>query len=121
MITGDALLELLQAMNPEDLRRLDEQVRPARTAPELNCPSCGEPMKVGVLRGITIDRCHQHGIWFDGKELAAVLEAAGDTFAAGQTARGAFSIFGIAIGVGSSGDGIGFDMSPRAPKRPKDL
>ena len=41
------------------------------------CPVCALAMSVEASDGVTIDRCADHGIWFDGGELAAVLEHAG--------------------------------------------
>ena len=30
-------------------------------------------MAVGVLDGVTIDRCVEHGIWFDATELSRIV------------------------------------------------
>src|SRR5688500_4180444 len=50
------------------------------------CPRCTQPMLAGKLNAklfgklakakAALDRCPTHGIWFDGDELAAVLESA---------------------------------------------
>jgi Zn-finger nucleic acid-binding protein len=40
------------------------------------CPRCTATMTVLALFDIEVDRCEQHGVWFDGKELAMVLESA---------------------------------------------
>jgi Zn-finger nucleic acid-binding protein len=41
------------------------------------CPACAMPMRVESFQGAEIDRCAQHGIWFDDAELAEVLAKAG--------------------------------------------
>jgi ribosomal protein S27AE len=50
------------------------------------CPRCTAPMTTHKLRVVlgeeiakprpVLDRCSEHGIWFDGEELAAVFEKA---------------------------------------------
>jgi Zn-finger nucleic acid-binding protein len=37
------------------------------------CPACRAPMHVESFHGSELDRCAQHGIWFDDAELADVL------------------------------------------------
>jgi Zn-finger nucleic acid-binding protein len=38
------------------------------------CPVCRTALAVGELEGVTVDRCAEHGIWFDAGELAASLK-----------------------------------------------
>jgi len=38
------------------------------------CPACKAKMVLEKLEGVTIDRCGDHGVWFDEGELAEVLE-----------------------------------------------
>ena len=48
------------------------------------CPTCGQPLSTCNLRVVideelakprpVLDRCIDHGLWFDGEELAKVLE-----------------------------------------------
>jgi hypothetical protein len=45
----------------------------AGTAGERACPVCRAALIVEVLEGVTIDRCGEHGVWFDQAELAAAL------------------------------------------------
>lgn len=40
---------------------------------KLACPTCGEAMEGWRLYHVPIDRCPQHGIWFDRDELLKVL------------------------------------------------
>ncbi len=40
------------------------------------CPACDRPMAVERLGTATVDRCAQHGIWFDETELAEALQTA---------------------------------------------
>lgn len=44
--------------------------------PALTCPRCPARMDKHVLHGLTVDRCGEHGLWFDGTELAGVIAAA---------------------------------------------
>jgi Zn-finger nucleic acid-binding protein len=41
----------------------------------LSCPTCGKAMEGWKLYEVAIDRCRNHGVWFDGGELMAVLLA----------------------------------------------
>ncbi len=43
---------------------------------ERTCPCCTTKLATLDLFGIEVDRCAAHGVWFDGKELTSVLEAA---------------------------------------------
>ncbi len=45
---------------------------PARA--QLPCAACGNAMQALVLFSVPVDRCRAHGVWFDGDELALVLE-----------------------------------------------
>ena len=51
---------------------------PAATgkAGERSCPVCRELLVVEVIETVAIDRCGTHGVWFDPKELATMLEHA---------------------------------------------
>ena len=42
------------------------------------CPVCVAAMTVETLDGVTIDRCPEHGVWFDPTELEVVLVREGD-------------------------------------------
>lgn len=44
----------------------------------LPCPTCREAMGTWTLHAIAIDRCPNHGLWFDRDELQIVLRAVGD-------------------------------------------
>ena len=43
---------------------------------ERACPICATPMVVEPLETVTIDRCADHGVWFDDTELQAALHHA---------------------------------------------
>jgi Zn-finger nucleic acid-binding protein len=45
-----------------------EQARP--------CAVCARPMQPVSLGAVALDRCVEHGVWFDATELAAVLKHA---------------------------------------------
>ena len=40
------------------------------------CPNCSKSMETVKLGTVALDRCEPHGVWFDAKELAAVLSEA---------------------------------------------
>jgi Zn-finger nucleic acid-binding protein len=42
----------------------------------LVCPCCTAAMTAHKLYGIAVDRCEEHGVWFDKAELEAALQAA---------------------------------------------
>jgi Zn-finger nucleic acid-binding protein len=56
--------------------QLDTFTLPAGKPGTRTCPRCTATMSVLALFEIEVDRCEQHGVWFDGKELAMVLESA---------------------------------------------
>lgn len=37
------------------------------------CPECAKDMATVKLGTVALDRCEAHGVWFDAKELAALL------------------------------------------------
>jgi Zn-finger nucleic acid-binding protein/ribosomal protein S27AE len=50
---------------------------PVSGAPgERACPICATAMIVELLEAVTIDRCAEHGVWFDDTELQAALHHA---------------------------------------------
>lgn len=40
------------------------------------CPVCGTAMATVKLGTVVLDRCEPHGVWFDARELAALLKQA---------------------------------------------
>ena len=40
------------------------------------CPECATSMQHVKLGTVQLDRCEQHGVWFDAHELAALLKQA---------------------------------------------
>jgi Zn-finger nucleic acid-binding protein len=75
--------ELLNETSPDDVRPLSRRLFPA-TATTRGCPRCATAMTSHALYGVTLDRCATHGIWCDAEELAAVLLANGEAYAARQ-------------------------------------
>jgi Zn-finger nucleic acid-binding protein len=53
----------------------------------LACAECGETMQALNLVREPIDRCKQHGIWFDKHELRAVIERIGRNISATPAGR----------------------------------
>jgi Zn-finger nucleic acid-binding protein len=45
----------------------------------LRCPVCDAPLGLVVAGGVHIDRCKEHGLWFDAGELMRLLVEAGVT------------------------------------------
>lgn len=43
---------------------------------ERTCAACGKPMQWVNLGSVKLDRCPDHGVWFDADELAALLAQA---------------------------------------------
>ncbi len=41
--------------------------------PTRSCPDCKKPMRSHVLENITVERCPDHGVWLDNRELPQVL------------------------------------------------
>lgn len=59
---------------------------PAGAPGERRCPACASALTVEALEGATVDRCAEHGVWFDPAELEAALQhAAGVDPQAGST------------------------------------
>jgi Zn-finger nucleic acid-binding protein len=75
---------------PQPLKLVD---RPAEDA--LTCPRCTAGLAPHLLYGIKVDRCGEHGLWFDREELEQVLRAAGAIEK--QRAGVGEKVFGIAF------------------------
>ncbi len=68
--------DALAAMMAEMLGRPWVAPLPAGEPGPRRCPVCDRAMRVETLTEVTIDRCTEHGIWFDPDELATVLARA---------------------------------------------
>ena len=75
---------------------------PATTPePIRQCPRCVTKMTKHTLHGIILDRCDEHGYWFDGEELSRVLEKhSAETL---KEARKLSPLKQIAVGLGIAG------------------
>jgi Zn-finger nucleic acid-binding protein len=72
-MVGDAeLVRMLEDLGPDDERGLDARLAPA-TSPSRRCPCCATMMTAHMLNHTLIDRCPEHGVWFDAGELEQVL------------------------------------------------
>lgn len=49
---------------------------PSGDAGSLACPVCIDPMRVQPFAGVTVDRCGEHGVWFDALQLGTALHHA---------------------------------------------
>ena len=65
--------ELLRQMSSDVGRTIEQLLTPGGSDVPRPCPRCETAMIVGVLDGVTIDRCVEHGIWFDATELSRVV------------------------------------------------
>jgi len=90
---------------------------PAGTAGERTCPCCAAKLARLDLFGIEVDRCDAHGVWFDGKELTLVLEAASgiDPKTIETATPAKRSAFGLIKSLFGSRHGL-----PGQPRRPAD-
>ena len=90
----------------------------AEGEPGRTCPRCVAKMQPLRVFSIALDRCTEHGVWFDSQELAMVLEAAsgvdprlieeGPQYAEMGTLAKLKAWFGSR------------HKSPQSPRRPKD-
>ncbi len=82
------------------------------------CPRCAAKMQPVRLFSIPLDRCVEHGIWFDAKELAMVLESASgiDPFLIAEGPQYADLTFLAKLKTWFSSRNKG----PQAPRRPSD-
>ena len=68
------LEDVLVAMLEQSANTLVELPWKPRAIDQLRpCAVCGEPMQTVSLGTVALDRCAPHGVWFDRKELAAIL------------------------------------------------
>ena len=74
--------QMLHDMAPDDLRTLDARITARFADAPRSCPRCGTPLRPMELETISVDRCDQHGLWFDTDHLAWMLEVAGRDHAA---------------------------------------
>ena len=72
LIDEHALLERLAAMQLPEIPRPPEWSEQQRKTVRA-CPECSRTMETVALFGIHVDRCAEHGMWFNEGELAAVL------------------------------------------------
>jgi Zn-finger nucleic acid-binding protein/ribosomal protein S27AE len=73
-VQNPALTALVQEM----VNQPWELPAPTGAAGPRPCPVCTQPMLVETLEAVAIDRCEEHGLWFDQAELGALLEHAGE-------------------------------------------
>ena len=72
-ILADMVLRMRDGTGPTSLAFLSRTTADGVRA----CPSCGKGMAHVALEGVELDRCADHGIWFDGRELQTTLHEAG--------------------------------------------
>lgn len=70
-LTEDGLRHRLELMKPGAVLAQ----RPGRGAGGRRCPACAEPLASIEIEGIELDRCAEHGVWFDANELSDLLVA----------------------------------------------
>jgi ribosomal protein S27AE len=72
-VENPALVEMVVAMTSEPW----ELPASAGSAGERKCPACAAAMARDLALGVALDRCSNHGVWFDADELQKLLEQAG--------------------------------------------
>jgi hypothetical protein len=80
LVTNAELESMMNELSPDDERPLEQRLLPG-SAKARGCPRCKIPMTPFTMYEVTIDRCAEHGVWFDGEELARVLQANGEAYA----------------------------------------
>jgi Zn-finger nucleic acid-binding protein len=77
-IHEDVLVGMLQETTASALAGLPWEPRQVVEDRERDrpCAVCAKPMAAVSLGHVALDRCAEHGVWFDAKELAAVLKHA---------------------------------------------
>lgn len=70
-IHEDVLLAMLEQRTSKVWGGLVWEPRPADKARP--CAACGKAMQMVNLGNVELDRCADHGVWFDADELAALL------------------------------------------------
>lgn len=103
LVHAKDLSETLAGITPHDSRSLDGRMRPA-TSPLRRCPCCASAMTAYLLHDILVDRCSEHGVWFDPGELEQVLTTCAQRAAARHTAGFA----ALAVGGASAFAGLGY-------------
>jgi Zn-finger nucleic acid-binding protein len=83
LVTAADLEAMMNEMSPDDERPLDRRLLPGSGTPR-ECPRCPAKMNPVSMYGIALDHCAEHGVWFDGEELAKTLNANGQSYAARQ-------------------------------------
>jgi Zn-finger nucleic acid-binding protein len=83
LVTASELEAMMNEMSPDDQRPLDQRLLPGKDTPR-KCPRCATTMKAVSIYSVTLDQCGEHGIWFDGEELAKVLHENGESYAKRQ-------------------------------------
>jgi len=100
LVTEDELRTLvldMYARRPQAVTLAFEP--PKLPEPERTCPSCTTQMTKHTLYGIQVDRCSEHGVWFDKDELRAVLAEVGAEHGASMSTGEKFAGAGIIMGI----------------------
>jgi hypothetical protein len=97
--------EIEAAMNEaalDDYRELADRLIPTSGSGS-TCPCCATQMARYVMHGVSIDRCEQHGIWFERGEMQRVLaeQRAAYEKRFPDVPRGAWFPMGIGVIVGA--------------------
>ena len=100
LVPPEELEQLLNETSPDDLRPLAERLFPRTGMPRI-CARCPIAMTMWTLYDVEIDRCPEHGLWFDRDELGTILQANSAAYAQrpNGTIRPAFGVIPFGIGV----------------------
>lgn len=99
LVTASELDELMNETSPDDLRPLALRLRP-RSGPARTCPCCRAGMTGYFMGDVAIDRCSEHGVWFDKDELAQVLQANATAYGIRDPGRPLPALAAIPLGLG---------------------
>jgi Zn-finger nucleic acid-binding protein len=76
--------EALEALVGEMAGRPWQLPPPEGSPGRRRCPACAAALGVEQIEGVTVDRCAEHGVWFDPTELEAALQHAAGVDAAAE-------------------------------------
>jgi Zn-finger nucleic acid-binding protein len=73
LVVAGELEAMLRELAPEDPRSLEQRLL-AMTGAQRTCPRCEVAMQRWLFATVTIERCVEHGVWFDKEGLVHALE-----------------------------------------------
>lgn len=87
-------------------------------AEALPCPVCRAAMGAWHARGVVIDRCDAHGVWFDRAELDHLVAAASQPVAPAASASVGLGTVAVVAGGAALAGGVALAMGSEQPRSP---